>query len=91
LELASQGEDTLIVIAHYRTVSERPLSRAAAVLFILGELGGVWRYAQILQIVPTSLLDLLYRLVAKNRYRFFGRYDSCLLPDREHRSRFIEV
>jgi predicted DCC family thiol-disulfide oxidoreductase YuxK len=83
--------DTLVVIAHYQTRSEQRLSRAAAVLFVLRELDGLWRYTRVFSFAPAFLLDLGYRWVAKSRYRLFGKYDSCSLPDTEHRSRFIDV
>jgi predicted DCC family thiol-disulfide oxidoreductase YuxK len=82
--------DTLVVIAYYQKQSEIRLSRSDAVLFVLEELGGLWRYTRILSLAPTFLLDVGYRWVAKTRYRFFGKYDSCSLPDRQYRSRFIE-
>jgi predicted DCC family thiol-disulfide oxidoreductase YuxK len=83
--------DTLVVIAYYQTGSEKYLSRSEAVLFVLQELGGLWRWARIFAVVPTFLLDTGYRFVARTRYRFFGKYDSCPLPDQDYQSRFIEV
>jgi predicted DCC family thiol-disulfide oxidoreductase YuxK len=83
--------DTIIVIAHYRSDMERLLSKAAAALFILRELGGIWWWTGIVGLLPNRLLEIVYDFVAKKRYRFFGKYDSCSLPDREHHSRFIEV
>ncbi len=78
-----KDQDTLLVIADYKGPSERLLSRAAAVLFILGELGGIWRHSQIFSVIPTLLLDIGYELMAKNRYRFFAKNDSCLLSDKD--------
>jgi predicted DCC family thiol-disulfide oxidoreductase YuxK len=83
--------DTLYVIAHRRGGPEKLLFRAEAVLFILQELGSVWRSAAVLAILPNRLLNILYNVVASSRYRFFGKYDSCPLPDQEHRSRFIDA
>jgi predicted DCC family thiol-disulfide oxidoreductase YuxK len=83
--------DTLVVIAHYQKESEKRLLRSEAVLFVLQELGGRWRAARILSLAPTFLLDVGYRFVATIRYRLFGKYDSCPLPDQEYYSQFIEV
>jgi predicted DCC family thiol-disulfide oxidoreductase YuxK len=40
--------------------------------------------------VPRFMRDGVYNLVAKNRYRIFGKYDACLVPDAELRARVIE-
>jgi predicted DCC family thiol-disulfide oxidoreductase YuxK len=83
--------DTLYVIARHGTPSESLLMRSEAVLFILRELGGPWRLARVLGYLPSSLLDFGYNLVARNRYRVFGRYDTCPIPSPEDRDKFIEV
>lgn len=45
--------------------------------------------AKILGLVPRPLRDLVYALVAKNRYRWFGKHESCRLPTADERSRFL--
>ena len=50
-----------------------------------------WRLAaKALELVPATLRDWGYGVVARNRYRIFGRYDSCLLPAPENRERFLD-
>lgn len=44
-------------------------------------LGGVWRLLGLMRIVPGPVRDACYRLVARNRYRWFGRGDMCTMPD----------
>jgi predicted DCC family thiol-disulfide oxidoreductase YuxK len=83
--------DTLYVIHRYGTPSESLLSKSEAVFFVLRELGGVWRLARALRWLPTSLVDHGYRLVARHRYRVFGRYDACPVPEPSDRDRFIEA
>ncbi len=53
-------------------------------------LGWPWRVARILRILPRSVRDGLYRLIAQNRYALFGRKDSCEIPTGELRNRIIE-
>jgi len=54
-------------------------------------LGWPWRGLTILLGVPRVLRDPLYRLVATNRYRWFGRSESCRLPTPELRTRFLDA
>jgi predicted DCC family thiol-disulfide oxidoreductase YuxK len=44
----------------------------------------------VFRILPRGLRDWLYRLVARNRYRWFGKSDTCMLPTPELRARFLE-
>ena len=61
-----------------------------AIRRVVGGLGGAWRVAHALALLPRALRDRVYRLVARNRYRWFGRSETCLLPTPEQRARFIE-
>lgn len=81
--------DAVYLLAGYGTPGERLLSRAGAVVRILRSLGGAWRAALILEILPSRLLDAAYDFVAARRYRIFGRAEACLAPPAEFRSRFL--
>jgi predicted DCC family thiol-disulfide oxidoreductase YuxK len=63
--------------------------KSDAVLSVLAELGGAWRMASILRILPRFLRDALYDFVARNRYRWFGRRAACRLPTPGERVRFL--
>lgn len=65
-------------------------SESTAVLWILRDLGGAWRVFILLRIAPRFLRDAIYRWIAKNRYRWMGKQDKCMVPTPELRSRFIE-
>ena len=83
--------DTVIVVVDPGAPSERLLDRSAAGLRVLAGLGGGWGLvARLLGWLPSPLLDLTYRLLARNRYRLFGRLDACAVPGPEWRERFIE-
>jgi predicted DCC family thiol-disulfide oxidoreductase YuxK len=83
--------DTVYVIAHWNAVNERVLSRSQAVLYSLDRLGGGWRaLARVGSLLPVGLSDAMYRVIAQNRYRRFGKFDSCPVPPREWRERFLE-
>lgn len=84
--------DTLHVVENYDQPAERVLQRSDAVLRAGRELGGIWSpLASLAKIIPRPLRDLCYRFVARNRYRVFGKYDTCMLPDPNQRSRFLDV
>jgi predicted DCC family thiol-disulfide oxidoreductase YuxK len=82
---------TVYVIADYRSESAALLSRSAAALFAVRALGGPWRTAALATLLPRAVRDWAYDLVARHRYRFFGRTEVCPLPAAEHRARFIDL
>jgi len=57
--------------------------KSKAVLLILKDLGCCWNFLYILIVVPAFVRDFIYDLIAKNRYRIFGRRESCMVPNRE--------
>ena len=90
--LNAKDLDTVHVVENYDQPDERVLQRSDAVLRAGRELGGFWGASSAIgRVVPRPLRDLVYRLVATNRYRMFGKYDSCMLPDVNQRSKFLDV
>ena len=83
--------DTVYVIENHGTPGARLLSRGRAGLFVLSHLSGPWRLLRVFGVLPSPVLDWGYRLVARHRYRIFGKYDTCPLPDPSVRSRFIDL
>lgn len=67
----------------------RALRDSDAALAIWSGLGWPWRAAAVARIVPARLRDPLYRWVARNRYRLFGRRETCWLPGPEFADRFL--
>lgn len=63
--------------------------RSDAALYILKDLGGIWKIFSILFIVPRFIRDFVYDLIAKNRYRIFGKSDTCMVPTPEISKRFL--
>jgi predicted DCC family thiol-disulfide oxidoreductase YuxK len=84
--------DTVQVVENHDTPAERVLQRSDAILRAGRELGGFWSAcSSVGRLVPRVLRDIFYRLVARNRYRMFGKYDTCMLPNPNQRSRFLDV
>jgi predicted DCC family thiol-disulfide oxidoreductase YuxK len=78
------------VLANYRTGHARIFSRSSAALFVAGELAWPWKWAVLMRVLPPAVLDRVYDVVARSRYRVFGRHEQCLTPRPEFRSRFVE-
>ena len=56
---------------------------------ILKEIGGFYKVLLVFSILPKSIRDHIYDYVAKNRYKWFGRKESCLIPTTELQSKFL--
>ena len=82
--------DSLILVEQAGTPDEIIHIRSSGALHVARYLGGWWSLFLAARIIPAPIRDSIYDLFAKYRYRFFGKYDSCLLPPPEVRSRFIE-
>jgi predicted DCC family thiol-disulfide oxidoreductase YuxK len=78
------------VVADYRTTRSRAFTRSDAALFVAGQLGWPWKAARVLSVVPRRVRDRAYELVARTRYRVFGRFEVCLIPRPEFRNRFVD-
>jgi predicted DCC family thiol-disulfide oxidoreductase YuxK len=78
------------VFADYQARTSRVFTRSDAALFVAGELGWPWKAARLVRFVPKWFRDRAYDLVARSRYRVFGRYEHCLIPHPEFRGRFID-
>jgi predicted DCC family thiol-disulfide oxidoreductase YuxK len=84
--------DTVHVVENYEQAGEQVLNRSDAVLRAGHELGGIWTVAATIgKILPRALRDLAYRFVARNRYRVFGKYDTCMLPEPQQRKKFLDM
>jgi predicted DCC family thiol-disulfide oxidoreductase YuxK len=64
-------------------------SKSGAGLRIARHLSGLWPALYPLIIIPAFLRDILYNFIAKNRYRWFGRMNECMIPTPEIRARFL--
>jgi predicted DCC family thiol-disulfide oxidoreductase YuxK len=63
--------------------------KSDAALQIAKNLGGFWHFGTIFRIIPTSFRNVFYDCIAKNRYKWFGKNDNCLLPNAEINSKFL--
>lgn len=64
-------------------------TKSSAVIAVLNHLGGPWKLAALGKILPKSIANKAYDLVATNRYKLFGKKETCRLPTTEERAKFI--
>lgn len=63
--------------------------RSDAAIRLSGYLRGGWRFLGLFRVIPRPIRDWAYGLIARNRYRWFGRYEHCMVPSAQIRDRFI--
>jgi predicted DCC family thiol-disulfide oxidoreductase YuxK len=64
-------------------------TKSTAALKIASQLNGFWKTAYIFIIIPKFIRDFVYDIIAKNRYKWFGKDDHCMLPTQELKDRFL--
>ncbi len=64
--------------------------KSSAAIQIARNLGGFWHFGTVFRIVPTSISNLLYDYIAKNRYKWYGKKESCMIPTPELKMKFLE-
>jgi predicted DCC family thiol-disulfide oxidoreductase YuxK len=82
---------TFYVVTNYRSEGAVLLSKAAAALFLMKMLGAPWRWLGLLKVLPDVLLNGAYDVIARNRYRLFGRSETCPVPTQAYRQRFLDL
>ncbi len=87
--MARFGIDPLDPETFILVEGERVRRNSDAALAIAEGLGWPWKALGALRIVPRAFRDSVYRLVARNRYRWFGRRERCFVPAPEHANRIL--
>ena len=77
--------DTVVLVR-----GDRAFTRSAAAIEIASRLDMPWNLLSVFQAVPESLRDMIYDLIAQNRYQLFGKKEQCMLPSEELRRRFLQ-
>jgi predicted DCC family thiol-disulfide oxidoreductase YuxK len=76
--------DSVVILIQGKTYR-----KSEAVFRALAELGGLWKTPMVLNLLPKKILNFGYDLVAENRYKIFGKQETCRLPTPEEQERFI--
>lgn len=82
--LAPHDRESLETVVFYE--KGKTYHRSAAVIRILATLGGVFKLFLLALVIPGPIRDVLYKLVARNRYSWFGKREFCRLPTPQERS-----
>ncbi|MFK9093683.1 thiol-disulfide oxidoreductase DCC family protein [Bacillus salipaludis] len=64
--------------------------KSSAALRVCKQLKGPWKMVTVFFIIPCFLRDRLYDILANNRYKWFGKKESCMLPSPKWKNRFLE-
>jgi predicted DCC family thiol-disulfide oxidoreductase YuxK len=83
--IADQTLDSVILLFQNKYYTE-----SSAILKIASILGFPYSLAMIAYVIPAFLRNMMYRFIAKNRYKWFGKKEACMLPDPALKSRFLE-
>ena len=67
----------------------RVYSKSTAGLKVCRHLDGPWKLCYAARVIPAPIRNLVYNLIAKNRYKWFGKMEVCMLPTPEQRKRFL--
>jgi len=64
--------------------------RSTAALKVCSKLPWYWKWSQVFWIVPRFIRDAIYNFIAKNRYKWFGKKEACMVPTAEVRNKFLD-
>ena len=64
--------------------------KSEAALEIMNSFGGVWKLTTVFSFLPTQFNDFFYDFIAKNRYKWFGKKESCMIPTPELKAKFLD-
>jgi predicted DCC family thiol-disulfide oxidoreductase YuxK len=76
--------DTFILIQNGKAYT-----KSTAALHLYNQLSWLWKWTQLFWVIPRPIRDSAYNIIARNRYRWFGKREECMVPTPELRSRFI--
>ncbi len=88
--LSGCGRDPVILDSIVLVEEGQCFTRSTAALRIARRLSGLWPALYLGIVIPRVLRDVLYDLIARHRYRWFGRTESCRIPTPELRARFLD-
>ena len=64
--------------------------KSSAAIQIAKNLGGIWHYGTVFRVIPTGISNKLYDYIAKNRYKWYGKKEQCMIPTKDLKVKFLE-
>ena len=83
--------DTFYIVADYASDQPRLVAKARAAMLVVRIVGWPWKLAMVFRVLPWRVLNWGYDRIARNRYRMFGRLETCPMPTPETRARFLDA
>jgi len=84
-----KGPESLVFVRDYGGKDEEVFTQSSGVLRIFDAIGGFWRVISWFLVVPLIVRNAVYGWIARNRYKWFGKFDACQIPSPETRARFL--
>ncbi len=84
-KLKNSNFDSIILIQNNKVYQ-----KSTAILHISRHLTGFWKLNYVFIIIPKFIRDFVYTFIAKNRYKWFGKRDTCMLPTQKLKTRFLD-
>lgn len=81
----TQELSTLVFLSNGKS-----FTKTSAILTALKVIGGFWQLLYTLIIIPPFIRNIVYNIIAKKRYSWFGKYETCRMPSAEERTRFLD-
>lgn len=79
-----KNNDSFVVIQNGKAYE-----KSTAALKVSNQLPWYWKWSQLFWILPKFIRDALYNIIAKNRYKWFGKKEECMIPTPELKERFL--
>ena len=65
-------------------------TQSTAALLIAKDLGNAWSLAVVFFVIPSFIRNAVYKYIARNRYKWFGKLEACRIPDKATRAKFLD-
>jgi predicted DCC family thiol-disulfide oxidoreductase YuxK len=85
----SRGLDPAVVETFMLISGGIILMRSDAAIEVVSRFGGAWKFVAVLRLIPRVARDWIYSTIARNRYRWFGRTEACMIPTPDVKGRFL--